>query len=154
MIYSKFFMTKLEEKCKRTLRLRTVSSKKKRLVPRAFRTFFGKRTRIVNQISHTNSPYKATQLLKRLHSLESELQTSHKSDRKKEEQEAVAVIRQNTKFFYKYAKKFSCAKSEIGHLLNENNIPIYSSTQTSEMLRSQFESVFRTPIPEKVVTNP
>jgi hypothetical protein len=148
------FMEKIEETCRRTLRLRAGLSKKKRIVPRAYRILFRKRSRIVKQISLTNSPHRTHQLLERLHSIESELQTSYKLDRRKEEQEAVKVIKKNPKFFYKYARKHSQTKSEIGPLLNQDGVPVHSSTQMSEMFRNQFDSVYSTPVPEKIVANP
>jgi len=39
--------------------------------------------------------------------------------RKQEEEKAIAAIKENPKFFYKYAAKYSKTKSHIGPLIDE-----------------------------------
>jgi len=69
-------------------------------------------------------------LLNTLHGVEINIQDILTVSRKQEEK-AIAAIKENPKFFYKYAAKYSKPKSNIGTLIDE-----------------QYESVFSQPDPK------
>ena len=61
------------------------------------------------------------------------------------EQEAVSKVKENPKFFYSYAKKFSKKKSNITMLFDENGEIISNPNDIANLLQKQFLSVFSDP---------
>ena len=68
--------------------------------------------------------------------------------RKQEEEKA---IKENPKFFYKYAVKYSKTKSNIGPLIDEQGQSVQEPKEIAEKLRLQYESVFSQSDPEKKI---
>ena len=77
--------------------------------------------------------------------LEDQLSQSHMLELSKREEEAINAIKINPKFFYDYAKSKSTIRSGIGPLVDELGNPIDDAGEISEILKSQYESVFSTP---------
>jgi hypothetical protein len=73
--------------------------------------------------------------------------------RKQEEEKAIAAIKENAKFFYKYAAKYSKTKSNIGPFINEQGQSKHEPKEIAERLKVQYDSVFSQPDPEKKIQN-
>lgn len=153
---SKFrvFMEKLEDVCNEHLNKRPSCSSKKKRIPRQCRKLYRNRSNITKNILQTNSPHRIYKLLQELQAVERNIKDLYKSDRQLDECRAIGAIKENPKFFFKYAKKYSKTKSEIGPLLDENQSPVHSSLEMANLLQQQFESVFSAPLMEKVIHSP
>ena len=69
----------------------------------------------------------------------------------KQEKKAIAAIKDNAKFFYKYVAKYSKTKSNIDPLIDEQGQGVHGPKEIAEKLRLQYESVFSQPDPEKII---
>ena len=64
-------------------------------------------------------------------------------------------IKEDPNYFFRYAKKFSICKTDIGPLLNcSTNSLINDKYEMCCLLVDQFTSVFTTPDPNHIVTDP
>ena len=89
---------------------------------------------------------------KKIDDIEIKLIESHIAERNLKEKSAIDRIRDNPKFFFKYAREKSTVKSPIGPL--SHNGEIYSnSKQICEILKNHFESVFSLPANEVCIEN-
>ena len=61
------------------------------------------------------------------------------------EKKAVDTIKDNQKYFYSYAKKFSKAKSTVGPLRSEEGNLISAAKEKAEILQKQYLTVFSNP---------
>ena len=58
---------------------------------------------------------------------------------RKQEEKAIAAIKDIPKFFYKYAAKYSKTKSNIGPLIDEQGQSVHKANEIAEKLRLQYE---------------
>ena len=64
-------------------------------------------------------------------------------------------IKEDPNYFFRYAKKFSICKTDIGPLLNcSTNTLSNDKYEMCCLLVDQFTSVFTTPDPKQIVTDP
>ena len=84
--------------------------------------------------------------------LEKQLCDSHLDEKHFEENAAVTKIKDDPNYFFRYAKKFSICKTDIGPLMNRDTNSL--SNDKHEMcclLVDQFTSVFTIPAPNKLL---
>ena len=67
-------------------------------------------------------PAQMQQLKTKLVNIESRLIESHEAERNRREQSAVDKIKDNTKYFFKYAREHSHVKKPIGPLTDASNM--------------------------------
>ena len=87
--------------------------------------------------------------------LEKQLCDSHLDEKHFEENAAVSKIKDDPNYFFRYAKKFSICKTDIGPLMNHDTFSL--SNDKHEMCRllvDQFTSVFTIPDPQHIITDP
>ena len=87
--------------------------------------------------------------------LEKQLCDSHLDEKHFEENAAVSKIKDDPNYFFRYAKKFSICKTDIGPLMNHDTNSL--SNDKHEMCRllvDQFTSVFTIPDPQHIITDP
>ena len=87
--------------------------------------------------------------------LEKQLCDSHLDEKRFEENAAVSKIKDDPNYFFRYAKKFSICKTDIGPLMNHDTNSL--SNDKHEMCRllvDQFTSVFTIPNPQHIITDP
>ena len=104
--------------------------------------------RLKTSITQTNTK----KLLNSLHEVEKNIQNIQNiftSSRKQEEEKAIAAIKENPKFFYKYAAKHNKTKSNVGPLINKEGQSIHDPKEIADKLKLQYESVFSIPDPDK-----
>ena len=91
----------------------------------------------------------------KLVSIERDLLSSHQTEKMSEESLAVTRIKSDSKYFFRYAKKFSVCASEIGPLYDKKrNLLTSDKLEMCAILLEQFNSVFTTPHPNKQVFDP
>ena len=96
------------------------------------------------QVYTPNSP--AIQKVQdKLSMLQIDLRDQINSELEGQEKKAVSTIKQNPRYFFSYAKRFSKLKSTIGPLINEDNYLEANSQKQSEILQSQYCSSFSNP---------
>jgi len=78
--------------------------------------------------------------------VEVKLQKLLKSTIKFKEEKAVNAIKENSKYFFSYAKRKSKIKTNVGPLRNSNGQMTADSSEMSEVLSDQYETVFSTPM--------
>ena len=66
----------------------------------------------------------------------------------KQEEKEIAAIKENSKFFYKYAAKYSKTKSNRWPLIDEQGQSVHEPKEIAEKLSLQYESVFSQPDPD------
>ena len=118
--------------------------KRKSKIPRDRRIIMRKRARMSKQIICANARRKS-KLEKKLEVLEFKLIESHKKEEREKEQRAVETIKENSRYFFTYAKTKSKVKIPIGPLEEHGNI-ISDPYGMSQILQNQFQSVFSQPV--------
>ena len=86
--------------------------------------------------------------------LEKQLCDSHLDEKRFEENAAVSKIKDDPNYFFRYAKKFSICKTDIGPLMNHDTNSL--SNDKHEMCRllvDQFTSVYHSR-PQHIITDP
>ena len=94
--------------------------------------------------------------LNKLMAIEEDIITSHINELSHEEAIAVAKIKEDPNFFFRYAKRFSITKQEIGPLYSDNGSLTNDKKLICKLLLEveQFNSAFSIPLSNKVVTDP
>ena len=108
-----------------------------------------KRTKLKKKV-HTNPSISS-----KIMSIEQSISESHSKEKLYDETLAVTRIKSDPNFFFRYAKKFSIWTKAIGtllhpvtHLLTDNKTEMYT------ILLDQFNSVFSTPKPNMIISDP
>ena len=86
--------------------------------------------------------------------LEKQLCDGHLEEKCFEENAAVTKIKDDPNYFFRYAKKFSICKTDIGPFMNRDTNSL--SNDKHEMYRllvDQFTSVFTIPDPQQIITD-
>ena len=89
--------------------------------------------------------------------IEQDILKSHSNERIHNGSTAVAKIKDDPNYFYRYAayaKKFSIVKSDIGPLLDSSGIPTSDKKIICKLLLDQFNKIFSTPNVENRVNDP
>ena len=87
--------------------------------------------------------------------LENQLCDSHLDEKRFKENDAVTKIQEDPNYFFRYDKKFSICKTDIGPLMHRDTNSL--SNDKHEMCRllvDQFTSVFTIPDPQQIITDP
>ena len=102
-----------------------------------------KRRKLVKKLSQSFHLHTRNKIKEKLIDIELLLQNSYNLSRKRQESRAISAIKDNSKFFYSYAKRFSRTKSRIGPLFDNNkNTFVDSNKEMADLLQNQYISVF------------
>ena len=104
-----------------------------------------KRKKVSDQLKLQLSEARRKKLQRKLVDIEISLQKSHQADKVVAENKAIQAIKNNSKYFFSYAKKHSTLTCKVGPLLDENNMYTGSSSKMSEIFSKQYQSVFTEP---------
>ena len=107
-----------------------------------------RRTKLRKSLLHSQ------QTLNKLMAIEEAIITSHINEHSHEEAIAVAKIKEDPNFFFRYAKRFSITKQEIGPFYSDNGSLTNDKKLICKLLLEQFNSAFSIPLSDKVVTDP
>ena len=113
-------------------------------IPRHRRVLMRKRAKLNKRISRSNNERHKQILRDQMLTAEDQLKKSHDIERKTHERKAVAAIRRNPSYFYKYVKTRSTVKPSVGPLLSNGQL-VSSPSEVSQTLSCQYQSVFSTP---------
>ena len=117
--------------------------KRKSHIPKDRRILMRKRANLNKRMRRVD-PRGRNKIQRDLELIEYDLLDSHRREEKAMENRAVAVIRENSKYFFSYAKSKAKIRVPIGPL--EHNGSLVDDTQhMSELLQEQFVKVFSTP---------
>ena len=128
---------------------KTTRSRAKSRAPRDRKILMRKRQKICKKLK--TNPNQRSKFERELINIESKLQQSYANEECRNETKAVEAIKKNVKFFYSYAKKHSSVTSQIGPLEDSKGLITNDPKAMAEILKSQYSSVFSSPMP--VVTN-
>ena len=130
------FLTIVEQACRNTLSIKNFKPKSKS-IPRKRRILMRKRTRTLKlSTTRVNTTKK---LLNTFHDVEIKIQHILTISHKQEEGKAGAAIKDNPKFLYKYAAKYSKTKSNIGPLIDEQGQSVHETKEIADKFRLQYE---------------
>ena len=86
---------------------------------------------------------------------EKQLCDSHLGEKRFEEYAAIRKIQEDPNYFFRYAKKFSMCKTDIGPRMNRaTNSLSNDKHEMCRLLVDQFTSVFTIPDPQLIITDP
>jgi len=128
-------------------------NKKKSIIPRDRKILMNKRSKLKRNLLISNDANKISVLNKKIENIEKALKVSYQTERKLQENLAVAAIKSNPKYFYAYAKRTSKLGTKIGPLLI-NDVVTSDPKSISEALNDQYKSVFSTPSQMHKIINP
>lgn len=79
---------------------------------------------------------------------------SHSKQKHQEETNAVAAMKKNYKYFFKYVKKHAKIKATIGPLTDAIGETIAKTEDICELLRQQYEGVYSAPKQDFIISEP
>lgn len=144
-IVSKFYSICLGVMKDNNIPLRKQQRKKVNYIPMHRRRLMSRRRRAHRRLYGEKklSLSDKRKLLLKLNDIEKLLMESYDNQRKFNEKKALEAIKNNPKYFYAYAKKFSHTKTDIGPLIDENTEELISdSGEIANILADQFASVY------------
>ena len=124
--------------CSKEVPVKTVNRKQN--IPRDRRRLMRKRCRLRKKLP-VASVTKQNQLEREMQQIESELLTSHQREEERNEEKAVANIKENPKYFYKYARNKSETKTSIGPFIIDGKL-VYEGREKANILQEQYASVY------------
>ena len=113
-------------------------------IPRDRRILMRRRSKLNKKLPTLMCERSKNNVHSELIKIDDKIVASHVAELAKMESKAVNKIKNDPKYFYKYAKSKSKARSNIGPLI-VNDILVTDPHKMSEALKSQFESVFSIP---------
>ena len=119
---------------------------KSSIIPRDRKNLMRTRKRKLTALARARSPSRKDRLSAEVRELEKLLKSSYETELAKNEHKAVLAIGKNSKYFYSYAKKFSKVKTGIGPLLDAAKTLVSCPAKMAEMLKTQYDTVFSTPL--------
>ena len=99
-----------------------------------------------DKIRKSKSPQAMVTMKNKLEIIESKIAESLNQDRVKSENTAIDKIKENSKFFFKYAKKFSKCNENIGPLQEKSGNIVNNNEDMAKILANQYRSVFLKPL--------
>ena len=123
-----------------------------RKIPRDRRILMRNRSKIRKKLEKPISVRTKAELLKKIELIEVKLINSHTAERSWQELSAVDKIRNNSKFFFKYARDKSHVKSPVGPLSLDGEV-LNDPKAMCDILKRQFESVYSIPINSACIEN-
>ena len=107
-------------------------------IPRDRKILMRNRSNVQKKIRKSTCKPIFDQLMTKLLEIEDKIKKSHVYERDRNEDEVIGRIKDNPKFFYKYARENSIVKSPIGPLIKDNGTLVNKSEDICEILKSQF----------------
>lgn len=123
-------------------------------IPRDRKILMRKRNNLRKKLQHTTSVRTRAQIENKINIIEDDLKKSIEMENDRNEAQAVACIKTNPKYFYKYAANKSKVKSGVGPLRVQNDRIITEPEEISEALSQHYQSVFSNPVRDKIIQTP
>ena len=103
----------------------------------------------LKQLNKETRVFRKMSLNKRLLGIETDIKKSHEEERLQNELRASTNIKNNSKYFFSYAAKFSAKKTQIGPFISDDGDIIDNEEKMCELLSEQYCSAFS--IPSKTI---
>ena len=132
--------------CQKYVPKKTSSTKTSTKVQRFRRKLCRRRRRVNKLLVHASATQRKQKLTQEILDIEKKLMKSYKEERDFEERKAVGAIKKNAKYFFKYARRFSSIKSNIGPLLNGKGELIDDSFEMANLLKNHYAKMFSKPL--------
>ena len=116
--------------------------KRRRDIPRDRRTLMKQKNKLVKRRMRARGDIG---LDLRIQQIDNQISLSHIEEQRREEELAVEAIRNNSKYFFSYAKSKRVCRPDIGPLEQDGAL-ISDPGEMAEILRLQYESVFSQPM--------
>ena len=98
---------------------------------------------------------RTSQIISQLLSIEEQIRSSHLKEKMHEEHVTVSIIKVDPKHFFRYVKRYSICKQEVGPLLDPlNNTLTDNKYEMCCLLANQFNSVFTKSKQTSVIKDP
>ena len=108
-----------------------------------------------NKLKLVKSSKPAPLIKSQLVMFEKLLCNSHLNDTLFDENAAVTKVQEDPNYFFRYTKKFSICKTDIGFLMNSSTNSLSDNYhEMCHLLVDQFTNVFTIPDPQQIVTDP
>ena len=120
-------------------------NKTKFFIPRDSKVLMRNKNYLRKKLSTTTSLVKMNNIKSEMKDIEEKLKSSHEAERIQDEQRAVGRIKENPKFFFKFAREKSLVRKPVGPLLSPEGEYVTEPSKMSEILKNQFESVYSVP---------
>ena len=114
--------------------------KKKSRIPKDRKLLMRKKCNMKKKYKSSFDEHKNS-ILKEIETIEEKLKLSHKMEAEKKEHDAISKIKENPKYFYRYAREKSVVKSPIGPFIQDNKT-IVEPKEKAEILQRQYLSVY------------
>ena len=114
-------------------------------IPKEKKNLMRRRRRINSQLRKSTSEARRRKLKEEAKEVEKKLQSSYCQSRKNSEDKAIGAIKRNSKYFFSYAKKFSCVRTGVGPLIDATGKLVTCAKEMAEILTSQYRSVWSEP---------
>ena len=112
-----------------------------------------KRKRLNKMLTKAQSPVRKEHLRSELVDVEKKLMLIYRNSQKYEEKVAVDAIKKNSKYFFKYAKKFAKVPNKIGPVKNEDGDLVDNPLDIAEILSKQYVKMFSEPTSHPAVVD-
>ena len=115
-------------------------------IPRDRRILMRNRGNLRKKLVKSSSHIEIKNLEMKIAEIERKLIDSHVAEAERNEKNAVDRIKENPKFFYKFARNKSLVKKPVGPLVSSEGLVITEPKEMCSMLKKQFESVYSSPV--------
>ena len=132
------FMQLLYEICSNEVPKKMRKSKAR--IPRDRRILMRRRCRLRKELLNC-SVYQRNKIEQKIEKIENELLISHETEEKRNEMNAISVIKECPKYFFRYARSKSYLKTAIGPFIVDGEV-IYDAKDKADILLSQYTSVY------------
>ena len=123
-------------------------------IPKKVRKLMKRKQVLSNRLMSSKNWHKNYKVKLELEEVEEELDENYKLRRQSEEKKAIGKLYSDSKYFYKYANKFSKTRGQLNGFLDKDENIIKDPFKMSEMLRTQYQSVASKPKESFVVHDP
>ena len=127
---------------------------RKHQIPRDRRALMRKRSKLQKKIQISTNHQTKENVLNQIKEIENNLKISINTEINLREKRAIAAVKNNPIYFYKFVKNNSRIRAGIGPLQDEEGNLEPSNKKMSELLNEQYNSVFRTPNPTMTIKYP
>ena len=104
-----------------------------------------KKVKLNKKLQSPLGPSHQTRVIEELGLIDNKIILSHKSEIERTEKRAIDKIKNDSRYFYNYAKSKSKIKCPVGPLMHNDRL-VNEPAAMCEILKNQFETVFSTPI--------
>ena len=145
-----FLMEKIKTVCATNIPLRRKNSDPKKHIPRDRRILMRNRTKVKKNLMRDSANPRH---LNKLKYIENQITQSLELEKRRQESQALAAMKTNPRYFFRYAKNKLVRKDKIGPLIRPNKQIITEPKETADEFMKIFKSASSTPMEEKLVSD-